>query len=498
MKMFTSQNQTCLQFCQQVLVLAILASAFPVYSQYTFQPGKQYAESLVSTPLIISDRDESNNSATSASVGYQIENNQEVLNLTYSVSENNILGYQYAGIAFPFDEPQELVKTAIIGARIKSSSQVVLQFNVRDTNRKNSFSPEVTVMPGDWRMISFPADIFSGVDSQNIESISISIVKSGSGEMLISDLSFPIPAEQSTSQYSRENSNAVGINLLSQSPLVQDPVPISDGDESPSTNSSITYLYREIAGADDQNITVLEAEFSVQKNSTLGYEYAGIAFPFPNPLQGQEDGFLKFHARSTVPISSFEVVLRDTDHRRSVKTISLPAGDNWSSFYFPISDFNTVNLKQLESFAVVVQTSPSEGFFQIGNLELSVQADPAETNLMQEVQFQPKWYFDKSMAETIAARLNKPMLILGTQQESNVQNLVNQLGQNASWQNVFSQTVNLVLVADTDNGGKIASELGITSTPIISVRDQNKELIRVTNFSDSSAENILQLLNNRQ
>ncbi len=227
------------------------------------------------------------------------------------------------------------------------------------------------------------------------------------------------------------------------------PVSISDRDESPRSGTTIRLTFPRADLPGDRTEAVLNMEFDVQENPSLGYSYGGFAIPFPSPVQATEDGEVAFLIQSEAAISSFQIVLRDQDLRRSTHTMEVESSDEWTAGRIPLEDFDPPVVAALESIAFVVLGAES-GTLRVAELRLPVQTETTALSAVSQVHLRPKWYSHQRMAELVAEHRETPLLVITSPTREGGNSVAELLEHDESWRPLLRQTTNL-LVTDSDS-----------------------------------------------
>jgi hypothetical protein len=219
-----------------------------------------------------------------------------------------------------------------------------------------------------------------------------------------------------------------------------DPTPISDRDESSTSQSSFRIAQTAEPETDVRSRDILVGTYTVAPNPSLGYAYAGFAVPFNTPMALQEDAAFQFDARSAEGVERLELVLRDTSRRRATQVVTLAPSTSWTTITVPASQLASIDKAAVESAAIVV-LSPGSGRLEISNMRLPVRSPVTEQTILEEIRSAPKWHVDATMAMHVARRLQSPLLILEDLSDAPSREVL----QGEEWHEVLAKTVNLRL-----------------------------------------------------
>lgn len=379
-----------------IVALMLPFVAFPS-SGVRFNAGDGVLPDAVGAPEVFSDRDESASAGTRVRlVRGETPDQRRAAIVEYAVIANEALGYEYAGVSFPFSAGTTLDAEGQIEVELHAGdSELEVEVILRDRSRQRSVRR--AILPADeWRTLRFRAPDFGGIDLRQPESLGLAITHPASGRLAIGTMVLPVLASEAaaTTQGVRYDPAAAG-------PFFGAPVPISDRDESPQATSVTTVESRS---------PQLRLHVNVVPNPELGYEYAGIAVPFPAPLPLDPSASFAFELRSSEPLEGFEVVMRDTSRRRAVYRPSLADSSEWQQIAIPGARFDALDATRIESAAFVL-TSPVEAEVELRSIYLPLRVDPTRLSVLQRIQYAPKWHSSAEFAGTVAEIRGVPLVI---------------------------------------------------------------------------------------
>jgi hypothetical protein len=482
-----------------VLCLYVCATAARLYAEMTVKVAASPRPAPLATPETFSDADESPASGTTVELETVGEPSapggaSQLLQLRFNVQKNSALGYEYAGVAFPFVSPQQVESASSIQFYVRPKSAMSLQINLRDADKQNGFGPQQKLVAGEWQVVKTPITAYAGLDLNAIESFAISIATPSSGELDIAMARFPVK-EKAVDQNASAATGAAGsaayhFDFAKNPPNFEKPVMISDKDESASSmsNTEISFPLAELPSGGSAN--VLQLEFTVAENAALGYEYAGVAFPFSEPLALAPDGSFTFQARAGVPITELELVLRDASKQRATVRLAVPASNTWQKVSQPASAFRGIDTRQVQSAAIVI-LSETRGVLQIADLRLPVNPQTERTRLYEDISSKPRWHTDLEMARTLAGNQQKPLLVLYEKEDSEA--TLARINEDPVWRQLLGSSVCLRLDADSSDAVALGFDAPPTDSALVVYTPSGEEKARATSFETEEAGRLLRL-----
>ena len=479
-----------------LFVVAALAAAAMANRPLAVAQGSR--PEPLAPPTLFTDADESRSSETTASlrtieVSPPAGNAGRALRLVYGIRPNQALGYHYAGVAFPFNPPQELDPSGTIEFLVRPSTDIRAQINIRDASGTNGFGEPIKLKAAQWQVMKAVVSSFPKPDISSIESVAISITDGGQGSLDIATATFPleIPAGRPGDQTKETSGSAAYSFDFDENPIsLGKPVTISDRDESQEARSNIDVVFDVSELPAGEKGSVMRVRFEVVDNAALGYEYAGIAFPFTEPLALSPNGEFALDLRADEPIGEMELVLRDQGKNRATKRVKIGAGNGWQHISAPASEFRGIDTAALQSAALVV-SSQGEGRFQIANLGLPVDPKTERVQRHSQIENRTRWFTHPGMARSVARERGLPLLMLLAPSVEEVEKAAERLNEDSAWKGLNARAISLRA------GGKSAKELGVTpedGTIIVVYTPDGQELARTGNFTPGEAERIARLL----
>ncbi len=489
------------------IVLCMTAPASTVRAGRVYDVGQGDAP----PPLIkfepFSDHDEDANSGSYVRLRRAVPDSsgadaEQVLRVEFAVIENTTLGYQYAGVAFPLAPPQPIRVGERVRVRVHASVALKVRISARDTNRKLGLGPVLDVPAGTWTWLEVSCSRYASVDTRHISSFGLSIVEPAEGILEITQIELPLEPDETppgpmVSEFEGDASTAQGLGIpfgeaASVSGLGR-PVGISDRDESVSSTSRIDIAYGNVEFEAGHTEDVMRIDYAVSLNSSLGYQYAGVAFPFEPAMRLFAGGAFDFLIRShdLGETLELELVLRDLEKKRATVRVELPAGGQWAHISIPASRFRGIDPEGIGSAAIVISTA-SEGRLEIAALTLPVREIAAHSQLNRESGEQLRWFTSRRLADALALQTSRPQAVLCVDAYTDqTSSLIRRLQSESSWRQLLSQCVCLRLKLDLARIGETEERETDASGPTIAFyRTPGDEVVRTNVFTPEIARKI--------